>query len=207
MKKILLVLLTLMAGRVLAAAKTVKVMGPGNYMNESFNGIETMGPLTGSGLKANTIDVYGPAVLSQDSQIGTATIRGPLTASKTTFTGSVEANGNIQAQDSSFEGDLTTEGNDIEVKLENTRAKTITISAQTSGVQKSSSGGSIFSYFFSTKKKKPEGTRVILKGKNTLVNGPIEFINGEGTVILEDNATYTGKILGGKLAKKEEVEK
>lgn len=213
MYKVLLLPLILVAGSALASTEaTHKVMGPGNFTNTSFNGLETMGPLNGSGLKASRIDVYGPASLSHGSQIGTATIMGPLMATDTTFTGPVEAHGNVQAQDSSFQGDLTTAGNEVEVKLENTQAKTITISPAQSSSTQSSSSDSIFSYFFSTKKNKtstsePQGARVILKGKKTLVEGPIEFIDGKGTLILEDNAQYTGRIIGGELAKKEVVEK
>ena len=115
-------------------------------------------------------------------------------ASNTSFTGPVEVYGNIQATDSDFKDDLTIDGDDSTlVILENSSAGGVTITTSVSGVQQTSSGITV-SYTISTKKELPKGPQVILKGKKTLVNGPIQFIGQPGTIILSDNATFTGKV-------------
>lgn len=186
-------------------ATTEKIMGPGSYTNKTFDALEVMGPLTGKRLKASTIDIYGAASLSEGSEIGSATIRGPLLATQATFSDAVDVHGNIQATDSTFKGDLNTEGNDVRVVLENSSAQAINLTG-IAGTQKST-GGSVWSTFFSSSKKEPQGSRVILRGKKTSVAGPIEFITTEGKVVLEDNASYAGKIINGTLEKPVELPK
>lgn len=183
-----------------AGAATETVMGAAAYTDKTFDSLEIMGTLTGSRLKASTIEVYGPTNL-KGSVIGTAIILGPLTAQDTVFNGAVEAHGTIQAVDSTFKDTLSTDGTEIEVSLENSAAETISITGIKSGIQKSSSGTSV-SYVSGTKKKEADGMRVILKGKKTVVTGPIEFINEPGTVILSDNATFNGHIINGKIQTK-----
>ncbi len=199
MKKIISLIVFAVAS--LSAIESQKVMGPASYTDKTFDTLTIMGTLTGTGLTAATIDVYGPTYLYKGSEIGTATIRGPLTASDTSFTGPTEVYGNIRATDSDFKDDLTIDGdNSTLVTLENTTAGPIHITTPVSGVQQTSSGIS-FSYVFSTKKEMPKGPRVVLKGNKASISGPIEFIGQPGTVILADNATFTGKVLNGKVQK------
>lgn len=181
-------------------AATETVMGAASYTDKTFDSLEIMGTLTGLRLKASTIEVYGPTNL-KGSVIGTARILGPLTAQDTVFNGAVEAHGAIQAVDSTFKDTLSTDGTEIEVLLENSTAESMSITSMKSRIQKSSHGISV-SYVSGTKKKEADGMRVILKGKKTLVAGPIEFINEPGTVILSDNATFNGHIINGKIQTK-----
>ncbi len=199
MKKVISLIVFAVAS--LGAVESQKVMGPASYTDKVFDTLTTMGPLTGTGLTAATIDVYGPTYLYKGSEIGTATIRGPLVANNTSFNGPVEVYGNIQASDSDFKDDLTIDGDDSTlVTLENSSAGGITIATSASEVQQTNSGFTA-SYTISTKKDLPKGPQVVLKGKKTLVAGPIQFIGQSGTIILSDNATFTGKVLNGKVQK------
>jgi len=179
-------------------------MGPGKYTNKNVDSLQIMGPLTGAGLTASTIDVYGPTILSKGSEIGTAIIRGPLTATDTIFTGTVKTYGAVQATDVTFNDSLSVEGNDTHVSLDNSSAQGITIIGSESGSHISASGSSV-SYSFSSSKKKAPGNRVILIGKDTVVTGPIEFVNSSGTVTLMDGATYVGTLINGTLQKEESI--
>jgi hypothetical protein len=181
-------------------AATERIMSAASYTDKTFDSLEVMGTLTGSKLKASSIKVYGPTNL-KESVIGTARILGPLTAQDTLFNGPVEAHGTIQAVDSIFKDTLSTDGEEIELSLENSSAESISITRMKSGIQKKTNNGSV-SYVSGIKKKEADGMGVILKGKKTHVAGPIEFIGETGTVTLEDDATFTGEVINGKIEKR-----
>lgn len=184
--------------RVIESARTEKSLGPASYRNQTFDSVETMGPLTGSELKARILEIYGSATLSK-SEIGSAKVYGPLTMTKTVFTGPIKAHGNVQVIDSTLGSDLAIESNDPgRAIIENSSAKAIYIVSEESEHQ-TADVKTGFSAYLSTYKKDPVGPQVVIKGTKSSVAGPIEFIGKEGTVILVENATYRGTITNGNL--------
>lgn len=200
MKNCIVTLFMIVIACRIEAVRSEKSLGPASYTNQTFDSIETMGPLTGSALKARTLEIYGSADLSK-SEIGSATVYGPLKMTETVFKGPIKAHGNVQAVDSTLRSNLTIESNDPgSVILEDSSAKTIYITSEESEYQTNQRKAG-FSAYFSTQKKYPEGPQVVIKGAKSSVEGPIEFIGKEGTVILAENATYSGAITNGKLEK------
>ncbi len=91
------------AGIHLQAARVEKVRGSANYTNRTFDvPLEIKGSLTGDGLKAPKIDVYGPADLT-NSQIGSAIIRGTLSAQGSTLKGETKVSGPAELVQSTME--------------------------------------------------------------------------------------------------------
>jgi len=187
MKQLLLSMIFITAGVSLRAEETV--MGSASYSNKTFtSSLTVMGPLKGTQLTAPSLNIYGPANLS-NSHIGSATIQGPLDSLNTEFTGKITVYGNIQADTSTFKKSLMVYGKDIEVVLQDSETKDITIESDD---PKNVSVKNIAKN--TTNKQFPI---IHLKG-TTHVVGDITFAGKEGAVMIDDTARHTGKVYGAR---------
>lgn len=157
----------------------VEAYGPTSFDGTTVTGkVKIYGPLNAKNVNFKILEVNGPCKV-KDSHIHEAAINGPVNVEKVTFEGKVQINGPLTARDSNFKGPLSVAAR--KVMLEKSHAKSIEIQANNNADDK-------------------KGQVVILK--ESVVEGDIKFVKGNGKVIALRGSKVKGKVEGGQLIEK-----
>ncbi len=154
----------------------LRVMGPLSLKDSTIKGkLDVYGPFKGNSIQAAKLTVQGPTSIYNKSKLGSVSINGPLTIKNSRVSSDLIVNGPIFASHSVFMGKISVSSTKLTFKDCN---------LQTLKIRPAHSFGNNQQVLY-------------LKG-NTIVNGDISFMTGNGKIIKDASVVIKGNIYGSK---------